>query len=101
MFSDDFHDFVADMSIVEPDERPSAYELLNIHPFIRQFVKKTGGDKAKNQNDAILSSFLTSIKDKESPNTFRAQTNENKDSCIGRIEEELPKININNIEWIF
>ena len=89
------------MSIVEPDERPSAYELLNIHPFIRQFVKKTGGDKTKNQSDAILSSFLTSIKDKESQNTFRAQTNENKDSCIARIEEELPKININNIEWIF
>ena len=101
MFSDDFHDFVADLSIVEPDERPSAYELLNIHPFIRQFIKKTGGDKAKNQSDAIISSFLTSIKDKESPNSFRAQTYENNDSCNGRAEGELPKININNIEWIF
>ena len=102
VFSDDFHDFVADASVLEPAERPSAYDLLNSHPYIRQFIKKTGGDKLKNQSDSIISSFWSGIKDKDSTNILLNATNLNESSCnFDSPENELSKININDIEWVF
>ena len=102
VFSDDFHDFVADASVLEPAERPSAYDLLNSHPYIRQFIKKTGGDKLKNQSDSIISSFWSGIKDKDSTNILLNATNLNENSCnFDSPENELSKININDIEWVF
>ena len=101
VFSDDFHDFVADSSILEPAERPSAYELLSIHPFIRQFMKKIGGDKSKSQSDSIITAFLTGIKNKESPNTFRAHNHKNDNLCNDSVKQDLPKTDIKNNDWVF
>ena len=102
MLSDEFHDFVADSSILEPTERPSAYELLNSHPFIRQFTKKTGGDKAKNQSESMIASFWSGIKNKKSTSVCKIETNLSENSSeYDSAEQELSKFNIGDIEWLF
>merc|ERR1712080_367281 len=101
-FSDTFHDFVADSSILEPSERPSAYELLNSHQFIRQFVKKIGGEKAKSQIESTISSFWSSMKDKEQEHTSNPQNITQENSYKFECAPQQSSTNYNNdIEWIF
>ena len=100
-FSDTFHDFVSDASILEPSDRPSADELLTSHPFIRQFVKKNGGDKAKSHIESIISIFWSSMKEEqETASKLQNVTRENTYNfqCT---PQKSPTKYLNDIEWIF
>ena len=68
---------------------------------MRQFTKKTGGDKSKNQSDSIITAFLTGIKNKESPYTFRDHNYKNDNLCNDGVIQELPKTDIKDNDWAF
>ena len=96
VFSDEFHDFVSDSSILEPAERPSAYDLLNSHPFLRQFVKKVG----KSNYNSILSSFWSNIKEKKTTSNFKIKSvNINPETF--KFAQQIPNEHINDVEWMF
>ena len=99
-FSDAFHDFVSVSSELEPSDRPSAYELLNSHPFIRQFVKKIGSEKAKSQIESVISSFWSRMKDMEREST---KTKNIAQETPYNLECAKPEASnyINDIEWVF
>ena len=103
VFSDAFHEFVADSSILEPAERPSAYELLNSHPFIRQFVKKCGGDKGKQKSGSILASLWSKVQVGKTTDSFKtdcatATENDNLEDAAHLNSKD----NVDdNVEWDF
>jgi hypothetical protein len=99
IFSETFHDFVSDSSILEPTDRPSAYELLNSHPFIRQLSRKSVGEKLKNHPESNIYAFWLSIKDKQTEQSrHKAPTNVYKLQCG---KQESSRNLSNDFEWIF
>ena len=92
---------MSDSSILEPTERPSAYELLNSHPFIRQFIKKVGGEKAKNHSESLISTFWSSIKDNKSANSIMAQNVTQENSYKFQCGKQQSTNNAGDVDWVF